>query len=116
MRRPRRDIRTQGGAAARLDEVVIERMGAQGEGVAAGPVYAPFTLPGEQVRLRIQGDRGEVQEIMGASPDRVEPPQAVKWGQGGSTRSGLAPMISWTSPRSPWIRRRTCSPGRVKGA
>ena len=55
-------------------DVDIEAVGAQGDGLAAGPVFAPLTLPGERVRLRLEGQRGEVAEILRASPDRVAPP------------------------------------------
>src|SRR5437762_1095488 len=37
-------------AAAVARELVIEGVGAQGDGVAAGPTYVPLTLPGERVR------------------------------------------------------------------
>ncbi len=59
-----------GGALA---ETVIETMGAQGDGVA-GSIFAPLTLPGEKVRLLVEGDRGELVEVLSPSPDRVAPP------------------------------------------
>ncbi len=54
--------------------LVIERVGSQGDGVAAGPVYVPGTLPGETVRARVGGERGELLEVVQASPDRVAAP------------------------------------------
>ncbi len=61
-------------------EVVVEidRVGAQGDGMAppsapGGPMFAPLTLPGEQVRVRREGDRAVLQEVLRASPDRIEP-------------------------------------------
>jgi len=54
-------------------ELVIESVGARGDGVAAGPVYAPFTLPGETVRAIVAGERAEVLEVLSPSPQRVEP-------------------------------------------
>jgi 23S rRNA (uracil1939-C5)-methyltransferase len=54
--------------------LAIDSVGAQGDGVAAGPVYAPLTLPGEQVRAAVAGDRAEALEILQASPERVAPP------------------------------------------
>jgi 23S rRNA (uracil1939-C5)-methyltransferase len=62
-------------------EVVVEidRVGAQGDGMApsstpGGPVFAPLTLPGEQVSVRREGDRAVLLAVLRASPDRVEPP------------------------------------------
>ena len=41
------------------DEVLIGRLGAQGDGVAAGEeLYIPFTLPGERVQVMRHGQRG----------------------------------------------------------
>jgi 23S rRNA (uracil1939-C5)-methyltransferase len=54
--------------------LTIEAMGAQGDGLAAGPVPVPLTLPGERVLARVEGGRGEVIEILAASSDRVVPP------------------------------------------
>ena len=53
---------------------MIERVGAQGDGVAEGPLYAPLTLPGERVRARLAVDRAESIELLVPSPDRVAPP------------------------------------------
>jgi 23S rRNA (uracil1939-C5)-methyltransferase len=55
-------------------ELLIERIGVHGDGVAAGPVYAPLTLPGERVRARVAGDRADAVEILQASAERVAPP------------------------------------------
>jgi 23S rRNA (uracil1939-C5)-methyltransferase len=60
--------------AGEVRELTIERIGAQGDGVAAGPVYAPLTLPGERVRAEVAGDRAELVEVLEPSPDRVTPP------------------------------------------
>ena len=49
-------------------ELTIERLGAQGDGVAPGPVYVPFALPGERVRFD-----GEALEILAPAPARVTP-------------------------------------------
>lgn len=56
--------------------LTIDRLGAQGDGVAetaAGPVYVPFTLPGERVNAAIAKGRGEMIALLDASPERVEP-------------------------------------------
>ncbi len=59
-------------------EVRIERLGAKGEGVAEGPdgpLFVPFTLPGELVRVAVEpgNDHAGLIEILAASPDRIEP-------------------------------------------
>lgn len=55
-------------------EVLIEAVGGEGDGIAAGPLYAPFTLPGERVRLAAGPQRREVEAVLEASPQRVAPP------------------------------------------
>ncbi|MFP5075930.1 class I SAM-dependent RNA methyltransferase [Rhizobium sp. YIM 134829] len=55
----------------------IDRLGPQGDGVVAsaeGPVYVPFTLPGEQATLAVSKQRGTVMALLEASPERVQPP------------------------------------------
>jgi 23S rRNA (uracil1939-C5)-methyltransferase len=56
------------------DTVVIDRLGAQGDGIVEtprGPVYVPFTLPGERVALSVDGSRGVATTILETSPQRV---------------------------------------------
>ena len=55
-------------------EVLIEAVGGEGDGIAAGPLYAPFTLPGERVRLAAGPQRREVEAVLEASLQRVAPP------------------------------------------
>jgi 23S rRNA (uracil1939-C5)-methyltransferase len=57
--------------AAILD---IETVGAQGDGLAAGPIYVPLTLPGERVMAQVRGERAEMTGIERANPERVSPP------------------------------------------
>jgi 23S rRNA (uracil1939-C5)-methyltransferase len=59
-------------------EVRIERLGAQGDGVADGPngpIFVPFALPGEFVRIAAEpgNDLAGLVEVLEASPDRIEP-------------------------------------------
>lgn len=56
-------------------EVVLEidRVGAQGDGMAKGPVFVPLTLPGEEARVRRDGDRAVLQDLLRPSPERIEP-------------------------------------------
>ncbi len=59
-----------------VDELVIETLGSRGDGIAQGedgPVYIPFTLPFERVRANVQGERGELLELVEASEERCEP-------------------------------------------
>lgn len=58
------------------NKAIIARLGAGGDGVvetAAGPVYVPFTLPGEEVTIARNKDRGTLMALLSSSPDRVEP-------------------------------------------
>mgnify|MGYP001274336129 CR=1 FL=1 len=73
--------------------LTIDRLGHQGDGVATADgaeVFVPFALPGERVRARIEGGRGEVVEIVEASPDRVAPPCPHYTDCGGCTLQHLA--------------------------
>ena len=57
--------------------LTIESLGAQGDGVAQterGPVFVPFTLPGEVVNAAIERDRATLMAVLEPSPLRVEPP------------------------------------------
>jgi 23S rRNA (uracil1939-C5)-methyltransferase len=56
--------------------LAISAMGARGDATAEGndgPIYAPYALPGEQVRARITGHRAEVLEVLEASAQRQVP-------------------------------------------
>ena len=54
--------------------MLIDAVGGQGDGLAAGPVFVPYTLPGERVRAGVSKDRGVLIEVLTPSPDRVTPP------------------------------------------
>lgn len=78
----------------------IERMGAQGDGIARGPqgpLFAPYTLPGEEVRGRPDKDRLMVTEILSASPERAEPlcPHFGRCGGCLLQHWQLAPYFAW---------------------
>ncbi len=54
----------------------IDRLGAQGDGIAnteTGPVFVPFTLPGEVVMAAREKDRATLMAVLEPSPLRVEP-------------------------------------------
>ncbi len=55
-------------------ELTIESVGGEGDGVAVGPLYVPYTLPGERVVATGGGERRELSQILEASPQRVTPP------------------------------------------
>ncbi len=75
----RRRARKGGG---RQLEARIEGLGARGDGFASldgRPVFVPFTVAGDRVRLRLTGTRaggfkGEVLELLEEGPGRAEPP------------------------------------------
>jgi 23S rRNA (uracil1939-C5)-methyltransferase len=59
-------------------EVTIDRLGAQGDGIAEspnGPVFVPFALPGERVRIAVEpdGKRAKLLDVRDPSPDRIAP-------------------------------------------
>jgi 23S rRNA (uracil1939-C5)-methyltransferase len=62
-----------------IERLAISRLGNRGDGLAetpAGPVYVPFTLPGETVEVEpIAGhpDRRHLLQIVTASPERIAP-------------------------------------------
>jgi 23S rRNA (uracil1939-C5)-methyltransferase len=68
-------------ARAEAVELVVETLGAQGDGIAhwqGEPVFLPFTVPGDRVRAEIgvrrgSGYEGRVVERLGSGPGRVEP-------------------------------------------
>ncbi|GAB4528393.1 MAG: class I SAM-dependent RNA methyltransferase [Amphiplicatus sp.] len=69
--------RTRRVAPARVAELVIDHLGARGDGMATAEgrsVFVPYTLPGERVRARIAGERGAIEEILTPSPHRVAAP------------------------------------------
>jgi len=52
---------------------MIEAVGGEGDGVAAGPAFVPFALPGERVLAQGAGERRVLVELLSASPERVAP-------------------------------------------
>jgi len=63
-------------------ELVVARVGAQGDGIAetpAGAVWIPFTAPGDRVEARLGAIRGDgraarLERLLAAGPARTEPP------------------------------------------
>jgi 23S rRNA (uracil1939-C5)-methyltransferase len=64
-----------------LETLVIERLGAQGDGIAEsrdgpvsnGSVFVPFALPGETVRAETRAGRARLMEVLTPSPERHPP-------------------------------------------
>ena len=54
-------------------ELAIEQMGGEGDGVAAGPAFVPFTLPGERVLAAGAGERRALVEVLTPSAERIAP-------------------------------------------
>ncbi|WP_108681365.1 class I SAM-dependent RNA methyltransferase [Methyloceanibacter sp. wino2] len=59
-------------------DLTIDRLGAQGDGIAEtadGPVFVPFTLPGERVQAEMapDGKHADCIDVLDPSPDRIEP-------------------------------------------
>ncbi len=54
------------------EEVVIEALGAQGDGTTADGLFVPGVLPGERVRVTRTGHRARVEQLLVPSDDRVE--------------------------------------------
>ena len=75
-------------------EIRIERLAAGGDGVGRAPdgrvTFVPLTAPGDLVRVRVTKAakrfvRGEIEEILEPSQDRVEPRCPVFGRCGGCT-------------------------------
>lgn len=82
-------------------ELLIEAVGGEGDGVAAGPAYVPFALPGERVLAAGAGERRSLVEVLQASPDRVAPPCPHFLACGGCALQhwAHAPYLAWKVER-----------------
>ena len=54
-------------------EALIGKVGFQGDGLTAGGLVVPLTLPDERVLVRQGKEKLELVEVLEASPDRVTP-------------------------------------------
>ena len=57
-----------------MQEVLIDKVGFQGDGLSRDGIVVPLTLPGERVTVKSGKDCVELDEVLEASPDRVTPP------------------------------------------
>lgn len=80
-----------------LRELTIERLGAQGDGVGDDGVFVPLTLPGERVRARVEAGRGDLVEVLQASPERIAPVSPHYGDCGGCSLQHWAagPYLEW---------------------
>ncbi|MEI6281576.1 MAG: methyltransferase [Alphaproteobacteria bacterium] len=78
-------------------ELLIETVGAQGDGLCANGVFVPLTLPGERVLAMVSGARGDVEAVLTPSPQRVEPSCAHFGICGGCAMQHWdhAPYLAW---------------------
>ena len=90
-----------------VERLTISRVGHRGDGVAdthVGPVYVPYTLPGETVSVEAvtgQPDRRHLLSIEQASPDRVAPVSPFFGACGGCA------LQHWALPKQQdWKRQR----------
>jgi len=76
-------------------------MGGEGDGVAAGPVFVPFTLPGERVVAQGSGERRTLAEVIEPSAERVTPPCPHFHACGGCALQhwAPAPYLAWKVER-----------------
>jgi 23S rRNA (uracil1939-C5)-methyltransferase len=66
----------------RVVELAIESIGARGDGIGRAdgrPVYVPFTLPGDRLRVELERSRGDgyaarIVEVLAQAPERVPAP------------------------------------------
>ncbi|HYE46465.1 MAG TPA: class I SAM-dependent RNA methyltransferase [Caulobacter sp.] len=88
------------GPLTQTRDIEITRIGAQGDGIGDG-VYAPLTLPGERVTVRIDDGRGELEALLSTSPDRAPPPCPHFGDCGGCALQHWAdaPYLAWKRER-----------------
>ena len=91
-------------------EVEITRLGAQGDGVAQGPdgpIFVPFTLPGERARIEVEkgSDHAGLLEVLAASPDRIAPICPCFGACGGCGSSTWSRALIFAGSASRWWPR-----------
>ncbi|MDO1559676.1 class I SAM-dependent RNA methyltransferase [Brevundimonas sp. 2R-24] len=88
-----------------LEDLEITDLGAQGDGLAIMQggvrIHVPLTLPGERVLAQVEGDRGQLVEVLRPSPDR-QTPASPHYGEcGGCSLQHWAsgPYLQWKTDR-----------------
>jgi 23S rRNA (uracil1939-C5)-methyltransferase len=76
-------------------------MGGEGDGIAPGPVFVPFTLPGERVIATGAGERRTLVEVLAPSAERAQPPCPHFFACGGCALQhwAHAPYLAWKVER-----------------
>ena len=77
-----------------MTQVTITALGQRGEGIAeigGQRVYVPFTLPGEDVEIAVEGERGTLLSVLSPSPERIDPSCRYFGTCGGCALQHLAP-------------------------
>lgn len=79
-----------------MTRLTITSLGQRGEGIAeieGKRVFVPFTLPGEEVDIEAEGERGALLSIIEPSPDRIAPFCPHFGSCGGCALQHLAPPL-----------------------
>lgn len=79
------------------ETVRIERLGARGDGVAAGPLYVARALAGELVTVEPKGERAALLAVVEPSPDRVAAycPEVGRCGGCATQELAQAAALDW---------------------
>lgn len=78
------------------ETLTIARLGQRGDGVAetaGGPVFVPYALPGEAVRVVRDGERGQLVEIIAPSDSRIAAICPLFTRCGGCAAQHMAPSL-----------------------
>ena len=99
--RRRRPLSRPASQSGPTSQIAIEDIGGEGDGLAAGPVFVPFTLPGDTVLARGGGERRELVEVVESSADRILPVCAHFGTCGGCALQhwAPAPYLAWKVDR-----------------
>lgn len=80
----------------------IARLGAEGDGIAEtanGPVYVPFSHPGDRLKAAVEKSQGTIMALTEPSPDRIAPqcrhfgPEGVNGACGGCSMQHVNPDL-----------------------
>ena len=82
-------------------ELIIDAVGGEGDGMAVGPVFVPFTLPGERVTAQGSGERRDLVEVLVPSADRIAAacPHFTVCGGCALQHWSHAPYLAWKVER-----------------